>query len=151
MRDGDDIDIRAATAAQAGAMTALVRELGYPTTAGAFSGRLETWLRDDRCLVAIAQDADLQLLGWIAARRSVSLLSGDHVEIGALIVRQNAQRRGVGRALFDTVRQWCVERRVTAMVVRSDVKRRPAHAFYRRLGFDKVKSQHVYRLTLTKD
>lgn len=145
----DPFDLRVATSTQAAAMTRLVHELGYTTSVGAFSGRLDTWLRDERCHVIVAQDAELEMVGWVAARRSVSLLTGDQVEIAALIVAENARRQGVGRRLVAAVETWCERIGAGTLVVRSNRARRAAHRFYAGLGFEKTKTQHVYRRALT--
>ena len=149
MAGADNIEIRSATSSHAVAMTRLAHDLGYATSAGAFSGRLATWLRSDACCALIAQDADFQPLGWIAARRGVSLLTGSHVEITALIVAESARRRGVGRRLVEAVKRWAAEHGIRSILVRSNTRRRASHKFYTELQFTKIKSQHVYTFDLT--
>jgi GNAT superfamily N-acetyltransferase len=52
---------------------------------------------------------------------------------------------GVGRALVDAVESWARTRGLDRVVVRSNVVRLESHPFYERIGYKRIKTQHVYR------
>ncbi len=52
--------------------------------------------------------------------------------------------RGAGRMLVAAVEDWARARRLRTLKVRSSVARAEPHPFYRRLGFARTKTQHVY-------
>jgi len=69
-------------------------------------------------------------------------------EILGLVVDQNYRCQGVGRSLVAAVEAWAGSRGVTTIKVRSNMVRAESHPFYERLGYARVKSQHVYRKLL---
>ena len=55
---------------------------------------------------------------------------------------------GAGRALIEAAVAWARERGVKTLRVRSRAQREGAHAFYEALGFERVKTQVVFRRAL---
>lgn len=56
-------------------------------------------------------------------------------EIGELFVREEARRRGIGRALVESALAWARERGVDRVVVRVGAANQAGQAFWRRIGF----------------
>ena len=99
-------------------------------------------------LVAVAELADGHLCGWLQAHSSETLESGFRVEIVGLVTSKATRRRGIGRLLVEYAESWAARLGATTLVVRSNVKREESHAFYAALGYDRTKTQHVYRKRL---
>jgi GNAT superfamily N-acetyltransferase len=51
----------------------------------------------------------------------------------------------VGRGLVETVEAWGRARGLEEVLVRSNILREESHLFYVKLGYERSKTQHVYR------
>jgi ribosomal protein S18 acetylase RimI-like enzyme len=134
--------IRRARPSDAGAIAALLGELGYPTFESDLRDRLERILtRGDAGVLVASQRGDpvgvagYQLLALLERPRPQCRLT-------TLVVRADQRRRGVARALVAEVesvaqRSDCFRLEVTTQAERSD-----AIAFYAALGF----SERPHRL-----
>jgi GNAT superfamily N-acetyltransferase len=126
----------------------LSETLGYPVTTAEIIGRLERLAAhrgEDVVLVAEYHDS---VIGWIHGAEQESLESGRRCEILGLVVDTGERRTGVGRRLVEAVEKWAAARGLAGLSVRSAVSRLESHPFYERLGYQRVKTQHVYRKEL---
>jgi GNAT superfamily N-acetyltransferase len=140
--------IRQPVAEDAQQLAALSSELGYPATATEIAGRLAGLLeRPDHCL-RVAQSPSGAAIGWIHAHEQCILESDPWCEIAGLVIHASHRGRGAGRALVAEVEAWAKSRRLEVIKVRSNVVREESHPFYQRLGFARIKTQHVYRKPL---
>lgn len=121
----------------------LVGELGYGVSPDELGRRLEAVRESVGDLVLVAEQEGW-IIGFLHARRVRGVLSGERAEIAALVVAPGARRRGAGRRLVEAAAEWAGRCGVERLRVRTDVRRRGAAAFYRRLGFDEVKRQRVF-------
>jgi GNAT superfamily N-acetyltransferase len=135
--------IRRATERDAGEIARLTTLLGYPSSTGDISSRLELLLQSASYFIAIAEDSS-RIVGWVAAERRVLLESGERAEIVGLIVDQEARRGGIGRALVQAAETWAIAQQLDLMSVRSNVARIDSHPFYEALGYVRRKTQHAY-------
>lgn len=142
------MDIRPATPADAGAIASLTRELGYAADAPAIDARLQHLCRTADDTVLVAADEGV-IGGWIQAHASCALESGFRIEIVGLVVSERFRRRGVGRDLVAAAEAWAAARQVEVVTVRSNVQRAESHAFYPALGYERTKTQAVYRKRMT--
>lgn len=139
------MQIREATPSDAEALVALSTQLGYPMSTAAIGGRLERLLPAPDQAVYVAVDDAGAVIGWVHGAEQLLLESGARCEILGLVVDQDARRQGVGRALVVAVERWAAARGLGEISVRSAVTRAESHPFYERLGYRRVKTQHVYR------
>jgi GNAT superfamily N-acetyltransferase len=123
-------------------------QLGYPVSASEMSDRLSQALGDPNYVISVAEATDGSLLGWIGAEYRFLLELGEEVEIVGLVVRQEARRLGVGKALLAAAEEWAQGRGLHSVRVRSNVLRPESHPFYERMGYTRVKTQHCYRKPL---
>lgn len=143
-----DLGIRAACPADAARLAALSGELGYPAGPEVMTGRLEAIGRRPSDVVLVAELAPAELVGWIHATEQAVLEYGLRAEILGLVVDQRYRQHGVGRALVAAVERWAADRGLVQISVRSAVTRDASHAFYERLGYQRIKTQHAYRKPL---
>ncbi len=143
------VSVRAATEADADAIAPLVEELGYPADRWIVRQRLSRLVRRSDCLVAVAQSEGGEISGWLQALHSEVLESGPRVELVGLVTAKAMRRHGVGRLLVAFAESWALGLGVHAIVVRSNVKRAESHGFYAALGYANIKTQNVYRKSLT--
>ena len=66
------------------------------------------------------------------------------LEIAGLVVDAQVRRGGVGRALVAAAEAWARQAGVDDVILRSNVARSEAHAFYPSLGYTLIKTQHAY-------
>ena len=126
----------------------LSTQLGYPSTAEETLRRFRGIGDAPDARVWVAQAPDGAIVGWIHLFGNRLLESDPDIEIGGLVVHEDARGRGVGRALVSAAEDWARERGYTMVSVRSNVVRREAHEFYRGLGYEPTKSQFKFRKKL---
>jgi GNAT superfamily N-acetyltransferase len=140
-----ELQVRSAKESDAGAIAVLAGVLGYPTEEETMRGRVRAIAESaaDLLLVAVEAPAD-EPIGWVQAHRGHYLEGGVRVHIVGLVVAPAAQRRGVGRLLMEEAERWAREVGAETIAVRSSASRATAHEFYPAVGYEKVKTQHVY-------
>jgi GNAT superfamily N-acetyltransferase len=140
--------IRRATIADAARLADLSGQLGYPIARGELERTLARLLARDDQVVYVAEVAGTGAVAWIHGVEEELLESGRRCEIYGLVVDRDSRRRGVGRRLLDALERWAAARGLPEITVRSAVSRAESHPFYDRAGYDRVKTQHVYRKRL---
>ena len=137
--------IRPATATDAGALSRLTEELGYPVGEQEFSQRLTHLLQRADSGVWVAEVFGGGVVGWIHAFIRPSLESESSAEIGGLVVSESHQRQGIGRRLVERALEWAAEQQVPILTVRCNVVRTGGQEFYAAMGFSRAKVQQVWR------
>jgi GNAT superfamily N-acetyltransferase len=136
--------LRDATARDADACAGLLAELGYPCAASEASTRLAALRGDPAQHLRVAVDASGRVLGLAHAGIRCSLELGRHAELLTLVVTADARGQGVGSLLLADCERWA--RGVgLPLWLRSRIARSDAHAFYARRGWQRIKTQHVFR------
>jgi len=130
------------------ALSRLCEQLGYPAEAAAVGERFAAIEGDSDHVVFVAESDDGRVIGWIHVMPKRMLLSSHVAELGGLVVDGPERKKGVAKALVARAESWAREKGYRELVVRSDVRREEAHAFYPALGFLPVKQQRVYRKSL---
>jgi len=88
------------------------------------------------CLVRVAVSPDQTILGVVLARLRAELLShapSAHLEV--LVVRGDAEGRGIGQALVDEIERAVRERGARSLTLHVFASNTRARAVYERLGF----------------
>lgn len=141
------VTVRAAPRDDAAAFAEPSGQLDYPVPAEALAERLD-WLlgRDDQ--VVLAACAGPAVVGWIHGAEQELLESERRCEILGLVVDQRRRRAGIGRRLVAAVEAWARRRGLRLMSVRSNATRAESHPFYQGIGYQRTKTQQVYRKRL---
>lgn len=98
---------------------------------------LEDQLSDDRAGVFV-WELEGRLAGLCAARierAPAVLVETQRAELTELVVRREARRRGIGRALAEAALEWVAARGVERVEVRVAAANAEGQAFWRALGF----------------
>jgi len=140
--------IRAARIGDAPEVARLAGVLGYPAAPEPMYTVLRTLLADARHRLLVADDGSGGLLGWLHLEQRLSPTGGEWAEITGLVIDPAARRQGLARTLLAVGGDWVRGRGLDRVSVRSNAARAQAHPFYRSLGFEHVKTQHVYRRPL---
>jgi GNAT superfamily N-acetyltransferase len=125
------VKVRRAVAGDAAAIAALLGQLGYPAEPEPVRRRLERLEAE-----ALVADDGGAVVG-LAAVQVMHVLEHDApvARLIALVVRDDARRRGVARALLDTVEARARAAGCERLHVTSAERRTDAHEAYRALGF----------------
>jgi GNAT superfamily N-acetyltransferase len=129
-------EVRPCRPKDAAAVSALLGELGYEVTPEAAAERVRRLMDTGLDATFVAID-DGRPLGLIALHRCQMIQYRAPVtRITALVVDQQARRRGIGRLLVDHALRWAEQRECELVELTSALDRAEAHAFYRDLGFE---------------
>lgn len=138
--------IRRAVAGDISDIARLAVQLGGAIELAELPARLQRIIEHASHAVFVAE-GEAGLCGFAAAEHRLLLPFGEWVELMSLVVDEDARRQGYGAQLVGAVEAWTVRRGVAQVLVRSSVTRTEAHAFYPSLGYEHLKTQHVYRKT----
>jgi N-acetylglutamate synthase-like GNAT family acetyltransferase len=140
------VTIRRATIEDAERIAALSGTLGYPVDPAAIRDRLTRLLASPTDIVLVATMPEV--VGWLHGTDHEFLETGRCCEIVGLVVDGSCRGQGTGRHLVAGVESWAAERGLDRVIVRSNVLRAESHPFYERIGYRRIKTQHVYRKSI---
>ena len=107
----------------------LSAELGYPVLVTVMEERLRLF-SNMRNHAVFAGCIENRAVAWIDVGIVYHLQSEPYGEIGGLVVSSKYQGCGIGRALVETAEKWRASQRIAKVLVRSQIGREGAHAFY---------------------
>lgn len=125
---------------QAG-LVSLMSELGYEVDHDALCHRI-SGIRAQGGEVLVAELGGV-VVGCVNAIIDIRLAEGKFGEVVSLVVSQDHRNMGVGKALVKGAEHW-LSSRCDIIRVRANAIRGEAHAFYRLLGYEEIKSQKVF-------
>ena len=138
--------VRTAQIADAPVLVSLLEELGYPGCEAFMARRLAQLLAhpDESLLVA---EADGCVLGLISLHFVPQLaLAGDFCRISYLCVTQRARGLGVGALLEQAAHAAARQRGCERIELHCNERRRDAHRFYARQGYEESPKYLMKRL-----
>ena len=143
-----DLTTRHARLGDAPALSALMCELGYETTATEMRRRLKSIFSDARFRTFVAE-INGQVCGMIGTLTHASHEHNDFTgRITALVVSRKRRRSGIGRALVAAAEKDFVEKRVTRVSLTTRLTRQHAHRFYQSLGYSRTGFRFAKELPL---
>jgi GNAT superfamily N-acetyltransferase len=131
------VDVRDATAADAGAVASLMTALGYPASGALAAERLAAFGADPSSRVQVAE-REGEVVGLVATH-VVPRLDGDLVacRVVDIVVAAGARRAGIGRTLIRAAEAEAKRHGCRRLDLSSGDWRSEAHAFYEALGFER--------------
>jgi GNAT superfamily N-acetyltransferase len=142
---GASIAIRSAAPKDAARIAELLVQLGYTEAPEDLAARLRRGGNRRDVLIAVV---DEQIVGWAAVCTDEPFVEGWCAVLEGLVVEDSMRNRGVGAQLLEAAEAWARERGCAHMLVRSNVVRERAHAFYRCHGYATIKAQYQLRKPL---
>jgi ribosomal protein S18 acetylase RimI-like enzyme len=139
------VTIRVARPDDLEAVAGLCVELGYDCTDEEVRPRLAELLGRDDHAVFVAESETSGVIGWVHVYLSPLLERELQSEIGGLVTGEAYRGLGAGRLLTERAEAWTRQHGGRAVSLRSNVVREGAHEFYRRLGYERVKTSHTFR------
>lgn len=142
-----EIQIESITLQHTPVVQKLSEQLGYPLSLNEIENNIrEVMLNADH--MAVVAIVNGEIVGWIHAFKAMLLESNPFIEIEGLVVDENYRSMGIGKKLVERIKQWCIEKQISTLKVRSQVKRKEAHQFYLNNGFSEIKEQKVFQINL---
>jgi len=140
-------EIRSAKPEDAVRLAELATQLGYPSSREQVERRLAEVLpnADHAVLVAVENG---RVIGWGHAYVCRLVESERSAELGGLVVDEEERGSGAGRLLMEHLEAWARTKGCRAVTLRSNILRKDAHAFYHKLGYTQIKTQHAFRKSL---
>lgn len=138
--------VREALPADAQRITSLAGQLGYEVPISHVERQLQR-VNDERAIL-VAVVPRVGVVGWIGISLHESITDSGRADIEGLVVEDEYRGNGIGRLLVEAAEEWARRRNCTSMRLVSNVVRERAHEFYRRLGYDVLKTQHAFKKSL---
>jgi GNAT superfamily N-acetyltransferase len=125
-------------------MADMAGQLGYPCTPEEVRRRIADMRDRDQYAVYVAEISEGEIAGWIGVYlfRSVELEA--YAEISGLVVSEEARSRGIGQVLLEAAEEWARGAGCAIISVRSNVRRKRAHGFYEKNGYEWTKTQKTF-------
>jgi GNAT superfamily N-acetyltransferase len=139
--------VRSACLEDAGAIVALLPDLGYGVEFEQVHSRLHKLLRSRNHVVLVAE-ANGSVAGLCLAGIVRHLASSGYAEVFELVVEAKMRRQGLGTLLLKHVQAWAEEQGLSRVRLRSGLRRTEAHQFYEQLGYAKSRASYAFELTL---
>jgi len=130
-------------------ITNLTNQLGYPSTLEKICEIMDLVLKHNDHQVFIAEK-DKIIVGYIHLIHSMRIGSNPFVEIVAFIIDESSRNQGIGGALIAESEKWTSSMGLEDIRIRSNIIRQEAHHFFRKRGFQNIKTQEVFLKSLTK-
>jgi GNAT superfamily N-acetyltransferase len=146
--DRSDIKIRAACIEDCAALAQLTNELGHPTTPEKVSERFNAAFPPSNYALFVAEPLAGGLAGFVELVVERLIDAEPRVDVAGLVVSKSSRGLGIGRMLMDHAERWAIERGCRIVLLRTNLKRSGAHAFYERLGYEHIKTQKTFRKIL---
>jgi GNAT superfamily N-acetyltransferase len=135
--------VRQALATDVQRITVLAGQLGYDVPVSHVERQLERMNDERTVLVAIVPRVGV--VGWIGVALREAITDSGRADIEGLVVEDEYRGNGIGQLLVQSAEEWARRRGCTSMRLLSNVVRERAHEFYKRLGYDVLKTQHAFR------
>jgi GNAT superfamily N-acetyltransferase len=135
--------IRVARPADADAIAALTKQLGYDVTAASVADKLSRMLaRSDQQFFVAEHDG--RPVGWVHTVIWEYLDADRFVVIGGLVVDAECRKQGIGRQLMARAEEWALSQGCSIVRLWSSAVRTEAHRFYERIGYVNIKTQYSF-------
>jgi GNAT superfamily N-acetyltransferase len=141
--------IRPANLADAKRLAELSNQLSYVSTPAEIAVRLPALQKSDEHAVFIAETTAGGVVGFVHVQVRHAVEHHPRAEVASLVVDESLRSKGIGARLMQAAESWATNRGMITIVLRSNVTRERAHAFYERLGYKHTKSQKFFLKTLT--
>lgn len=133
------ITLRKATIQDVKELTQLMHQLGYPAIEKDIEERMQTILHHADYSTIMAFTPDNEAVGMIGMIKNYHFEhNGCYVRIGALVVKNECRKAGIGKLLMQQAEVWAKELGANALLLNSGNRdeRVAAHAFYKKMGFE---------------
>ncbi len=148
--DQSEVVIRPMKAGDAGPVADLCTQLGYPSSADQVARRFDQIEGSSEHDLFVAELPDGRLAGWLHMHDTRLLESDPMAEVWGLVVDAEHRGLGIGRLLMEGAERWALAHGYDRVRLRSNVARKQAHEFYKRIGYDIIKRSYTFQKQLSQ-
>jgi GNAT superfamily N-acetyltransferase len=131
-----EVTIRPAEARDAGVLSQLLDQLGYPATESEIPARLGAIADFPRAAAFVAINGYGEVVGLATTHLFPSIHDNEPVAwLTTLVVLEDARGAGIGSALVRHVEQWAVRNGAKRLSVTSGKQRKATHEFYEKRDY----------------
>jgi GNAT superfamily N-acetyltransferase len=124
----------------------LIGQLGYPTSVEAVARRVER-LRSSNADRLVVAELDGEVVGLASLHTSLSVeYDAPAAKLSAIVVDELHRRHGIAEALLVAMEAEARRRGCCLIFLTTAERRKDAHAFYRRSGFEETGRRFAKRL-----
>ena len=116
----------------------LLQSEGVNISSEEFHSRIDKLPGDDRLLLAVEGEL---LYGYAHLRIADDLIDSDTAVVVSVVVREDRRRHGIGSLLVAAAETWARQSGRSRLLLRTDVVRTGAHAFFVALGYEGSSTQ----------
>jgi GNAT superfamily N-acetyltransferase len=140
--------IRPAVASDAQALSELLTQLGYPSTAPEIASRLDALAAFSRAVAFVAINGYGEVVGLVTGHLFPSIHDNQLVAwLTTLVVLEDARGAGIGSSLVKHIEEWAAQNGARRLAVTSATHREAAHAFYEKRDYERTGVRFGKRLT----
>jgi GNAT superfamily N-acetyltransferase len=130
--------LRNAELSDAGAVAALMTQLGYPSTPAQIEPRLTRMLADPDYTAVVAEDGS-DVVGLVLVHLEHGLeYDAIYGRIMGLVIDERWRGQGLGKRLMQHMERWCREQGADRIVLTSANRRLDSHKFYDAIGYERT-------------
>jgi N-acetylglutamate synthase-like GNAT family acetyltransferase len=142
--------IRTASQSDIPALAELCSQLGYQCVESEVEVRLADLINRSDHILLVAVSESGKVVGWAHGAVRRLLITPAHVELGGLVVEKSQRGQGTGEMLMSAIEAWAFGQGIETVFLRSNAIRTDAHRFYKKLGYEQVKTSLTFTKTLRK-
>jgi GNAT superfamily N-acetyltransferase len=140
--------IRRAEASDAQALSALLTQLGYPSSVSEIAARLDALNAFSRAVALVAINGFGEVVGLVTGHLFPSIHDNHPVAwLTTLVVLEDARGAGIGSSLVNHIEEWAMQNGSKRLAVTSASHREEAHAFYEKRGYERTGVRFGKRLS----
>ncbi|BAY16036.1 GCN5-related N-acetyltransferase [Nostoc sp. HK-01] len=141
---GQQIKIKKAEIKDAERIAILGEQLGYSLTNQQVEQRLDKVKNNYDHVVYVATLASDYVIGWAHAHICDLLIMPTQAILLGIVVDKDYRHHGIGRYLMQQIEQWAAMKQCDGVMLRSNIKRKEAHLFYKKLGYTNIKQSLAF-------
>lgn len=139
----NELYIRDAKITDKQGLALLCNQLGYPIMVEDIPSRLDQINQLDHHIVFVAEMGS-QLVGWVHVYLCPLLISERQAQLGGMIVKDEYRNKGIGTSLLKQSEEWARSNGCQKLTIFSNTFRRETHQFYAQMGYQVLKTEHVF-------
>jgi GNAT superfamily N-acetyltransferase len=146
--DRSSFQIRAMRVDDASSVQELSKQLGYSPRVEDVSARIASIQNHPDHFLRVATDRNAKIVAWVHGCTEIPLEAQSYVRVTALVVDATHRGQGIGRQLMANLEHWTIDKGISLVSLRSQIRREEAHRFYERLGYEKTKTSFKFEKDL---
>lgn len=134
----EQIKIRQAEIKDVERIAILCEQLGYSVTQEQIKQRFGKIKNNDSHILYVATLVNEYVIGWVQAYTCDLILVPTPALIHGLVIDKDYRYHGVGRLLMQHIEQWASLLGCDSVLIRSNIKRKEAHFFMKKLAIPPI-------------